>query len=319
MAKTLIAENLSKSFGALKALSNFSITLEEGEIVGMVGPNGAGKTTAMRILSTIMEPDNISKNNSQIFINGIDALAKSRDVRKYIGYISQNFGLYLDMSVEENISFYSKIYDIPKSDIAPRRDMLLSATGMSPFKDRLVKNLSGGMKQKVALACALVHKPNILILDEPTNGVDPVSRREFWHILRKFAKEGTSILYSTSYMEEAERCDTILLMSEGSTIISGALQRLQKESGIKVISIMGAHTRSIINEIKSTLPNFNVLLFGSSIHIHIPCSSNASLEDIKEKLSNEFASKKNKYTISEIIPSLEDIFIHLTYKEVANG
>lgn len=316
MAKTLIAENLSKSFGSLKALSNFSLTLNEGDIIGMVGPNGAGKTTAMRILSTIMQPDNIASNKSKILINDIDALKDYRNVRKYIGYISQNFGLYLDLSVEENINFYSNIYDIPKQEIASRTEMLLSATGMSQFKNRLVQNLSGGMKQKVALACALVHKPNILILDEPTNGVDPVSRREFWHILRRFSKEGTSILYSTSYMEEAERCDTIILMNEGSTIVSGSLSHLQKHAGISIISVAGNHTRKIFNNVRHALANLSVLLFGSEIHIHIPSERINELEEIKRKLE-EVTSKE--YSIKEVPPTLEDIFIHLTYDEVANA
>lgn len=197
-SELIISENLSKSFGDNHALVDFSLSVKQGEISGIVGPDGAGKTTAMRILSTVSLPD-----SGTLFINGVNALTDYRGARKSIGYMSQKFGLYIDMSVEENINFFADLQGVPKSEIDDRKKMLLTASGMYQFRSRLAGRLSGGMKQKLALCCALIHEPKVLILDEPTNGVDPVSRREFWQILNRFASDGTAIVYATSYLDEA--------------------------------------------------------------------------------------------------------------------
>lgn len=243
-SELIISENLSKSFGDNHALVDFSLSVKQGEISGIVGPDGAGKTTAMRILSTVSLPD-----SGTLFINGVNALTDYRGARKSIGYMSQKFGLYIDMSVEENINFFADLQGVPKSEIDDRKKMLLTASGMYQFRSRLAGRLSGGMKQKLALCCALIHEPKVLILDEPTNGVDPVSRREFWQILNRFASDGTAIVYATSYLDEAERCNTINLMNKGCVIAGGHLEYLQSLPEIDVIEIKGETVRNIIDMI----------------------------------------------------------------------
>ena len=299
----IVCENISKSFGDIKALDGFFLTVKKGEISGIVGPDGAGKTTIMRILSTVSVPD-----EGSLYINGADALLDYHIARKSIGYMSQKFGLYTDMSVSENIEFFADIQDVPKSFIESRKKKLLQASGMEQFSSRLAGKLSGGMKQKLALCCALIHEPDILILDEPTNGVDPVSRREFWQILNQFAIEGTSIVYATSYLDEAERCNSINLMNKGKIVASGTLEQLKNMQNIDVIEIKGDKVRSIIDKISSELGQ--VWSFGSSLHIHVDKNSN-----MVSKISTILGSN---YKVSIIEPTLEDIFTHITYKAYTN-
>ena len=208
------------------------------------------------------------------------------------------------MSVEENINFFADLQGVPKSEIDDRKKMLLTASGMYQFRSRLAGRLSGGMKQKLALCCALIHEPKVLILDEPTNGVDPVSRREFWQILNRFASDGTAIVYATSYLDEAERCNTINLMNKGCVIAGGHLEYLQSLPEIDVIEIKGETVRNIIDMIPAKYGQ--IWSFGSALHIHAPKGRNYA-ESLKTLLNNN-------YEISVIYPSLEDIFTYLTYK-----
>lgn len=302
-SELIISENLSKSFRDNHALVDFSLSVKQGEISGIVGPDGAGKTTAMRILSTVSLPD-----SGSLFINGVNALTDYRGARKSIGYMSQKFGLYIDMSVEENIHFFADLQGVPKSEINDRKKTLLTASGMYQFRSRLAGRLSGGMKQKLALCCALIHEPKVLILDEPTNGVDPVSRREFWQILNRFASDGTAIVYATSYLDEAERCNTINLMNKGSIIAGGHLEYLQSLPDIDVIEVKGEKVRNIMENIPAKYGK--VWSFGSALHIHAPKGRNYA-ESLKTLLNNN-------YEISVIPPSLEDIFTYLTYKGDTN-
>ena len=213
------------------------------------------------------------------------------------------------MSVEENINFFADLQGVPKSEIDDRKKMLLTASGMYQFRSRLAGRLSGGMKQKLALCCALIHEPKVLILDEPTNGVDPVSRREFWQILNRFASDGTAIVYATSYLDEAERCNTINLMNKGCVIAGGHLEYLQSLPEIDVIEIKGETVRNIIDMIPAKYGQ--IWSFGSALHIHAPKGRNYA-ESLKTLLNNN-------YEISVIYPSLEDIFTYLTYKGDING
>lgn len=302
-SELIVSENVSKSFGENHALVDFSLSVKQGEISGIVGPDGAGKTTAMRILSTVSLPD-----KGSLYINGVNALTDYRGARKSIGYMSQKFGLYIDMSVEENINFFADLQEVPKSEIETRKKMLLTASGMYQFRSRLAGKLSGGMKQKLALCCALIHKPQVLILDEPTNGVDPVSRREFWQILNRFVSEGTAIVYATSYLDEAERCNTINLMNKGSIIASGHLEYLKSLPDIDVIEIKGDKVRNIMSQIPEKYGK--VWSFGSTLHVHVPKNKNY-MESISSLLNNN-------YEVSKIYPSLEDIFTFLTYKGYTN-
>lgn len=297
-SELIISENISKSFEENHALVDFSLMVKQGEITGIVGPDGAGKTTAMRILSTVSLPD-----SGSLYINGVNALKDYRGARHSIGYMSQKFGLYTDMTVEENINFFADLQGVPYKEIKERRKVLLTASGMYQFRNRLAGRLSGGMKQKLALCCALIHEPKVLILDEPTNGVDPVSRREFWQILNRFASAGTAIVYATSYLDEAERCNTINLMSKGKIIASGTLDKLKSIPDINVIEIKGNKVRDLMCIIPEDYGK--IWSFGSTLHIH-------SKKD-KHAVDELMELTKNQYEISIIEPNLEDIFTYLTY------
>jgi ABC-2 type transport system ATP-binding protein len=202
--------DLTRKFNGSTAVDRLNLEVEEGEIFGLVGPDGAGKTTAMRLLTGILEP-----TSGEGWIDGKHILKESEALKSHIGYMSQRFGLYEDLTVIENINFYADIYFVPLSERKIRIEQLLGFSGLEPFKGRLARDLSGGMKQKLGLACALIHTPKVLFLDEPTNGVDPVSRRDFWQILYQLLKEKVTIFFSTSYLDEAERCKRIGLIHKG--------------------------------------------------------------------------------------------------------
>lgn len=297
MSKLIDAYHLSKSFGNIHALKDFSLSVEAGKISGIVGPDGAGKTTAMRILSTVSIPD-----SGELYIDGKNAIKYFRQARQSLGYMSQKFGLYVDMSVEENIFFFADLHGVPKKLIKDRAEVLLKASGMLQFSDRAAGKLSGGMKQKLALCCALIHEPKILILDEPTNGVDPVSRREFWQILNRFATSGTAVVYATSYLDEAERCNTISLMNKGRIIASGSIDELISILDIDVIEIKGDKVRELMNFFPKELGK--VWSFGSSLHLHAQKNKD-TLNIVKNKLPSN-------YEVNIVKPVLEDIFTYLS-------
>jgi ABC-2 type transport system ATP-binding protein len=207
---TIKTASLTRKFGALIAVDNLNLEIEEGEIFGLVGPDGAGKTTTMRLLAGILEP---TAGDAWVCENHI--VKQSEALKEDIAYMSQRFGLYEDLTVIENIGFYADIYCVPTRLRPARINRLFEFSGLAPFKKRLARNLSGGMKQKLGLACALIHTPKVLLLDEPTNGVDPVSRRDFWRILYQLLREKVTILFSTCYLDEAERCKRVGLIHKG--------------------------------------------------------------------------------------------------------
>jgi len=219
MIKTV---NLTKIFDNITAVDGLSLEVEEGEIFGLVGPDGAGKTTTMRLLAGILEP-----TSGDGWVCGKHIVRECERLKENIAYVPQRFGLYEDLTVVENINFYADIYGVPRSGRRDKIEQLLLFSGLADFRKRLARNLSGGMKQKLGLACALIHSPKVLLLDEPTNGVDPVSRRDFWRILYRLLKEKVAILFSTSYLDEAERCRRIGLIHKGR------LLRCAVPSGIK--------------------------------------------------------------------------------------
>jgi ABC-2 type transport system ATP-binding protein len=200
-------KNASMNFKEVKAVQDVSFAVPVGNIFGLVGSDGAGKSTLLRMIATMIKP-----SLGSIYINGLNVVSERRKVKNIIGYMPQRFGLYHDLTVDENISFFMDIFNIPRSERKKRREKYLGFSNLLPFVDRLAGNLSGGMKQKLGLACVLVHEPRLLILDEPTNGVDPVSRHEFWEILDNMKQEGMTILVSTAYLDEGERCDELVLM-----------------------------------------------------------------------------------------------------------
>ncbi len=218
------ARGLSRDFGATHAVDTLDFEVEEGEIFGLVGPDGAGKSTTMRLLTGILEP-----SRGDAWVGGCHISKDSEKLKEMIAYMPQRFGLYEDLTVIENINFYADIYTATGSTRAARIKQLLDFTRLLPFQRRLAGNLSGGMKQKLGLACALIHTPKILFLDEPTNGVDPVSRRDFWSILYELLKEKVTIFFSTSYLDEAERCKRIGLIHKGRLLRCESPQEIKNE------------------------------------------------------------------------------------------
>ncbi len=206
-------EDLTRSFGALTAVDGLSLRIERGEIFGLVGPDGAGKTTTLRLLCGLLNP-----TRGQARVVGRDVQHDLNAVKDRIGYMAQRFGLYVDLTVDENMRFYADLFGISRTERAGLMDQLLKMTRMEPFRSRQAGKLSGGMKQKLALMCTLLHHPQVLFLDEPTNGVDPVSRRDFWAILYQLVKEGLTVIITTAYLDEAERCNRVGLMHQGKLI-----------------------------------------------------------------------------------------------------
>jgi ABC-2 type transport system ATP-binding protein len=225
---TIRAKALTKQFGKLTAVSDLNIDIEEGEIFGLVGPDGAGKTTTMRMLTGILEP---SSGDAWVCDNHITK--DSEKLKEQIAYMPQRFGLYEDLTVMENINFYADVYGMSAKQRKEKLDRLLGFTNLAPFTKRLAKNLSGGMKQKLGLICALIHTPRVLFLDEPTNGVDPVSRRDFWQILYQLLKEKVTIFFSTAYLDEAERCKRIGLIHKGKLLKCDVPENIKNEKNAK--------------------------------------------------------------------------------------
>ncbi|MFC1815405.1 ABC transporter ATP-binding protein [Thermodesulfobacteriota bacterium] len=200
-------DTVTKTFGPYEAVSQVSFSVQKGTILGLVGSDGAGKTTLLRMIATMLKP-----SSGKIFIKGLNVVSQKTRVKPLIGYMPQRFGLYQDLTVDENLNFFLDIFGITGKERKSRKDHYLRFSNLHPFIDRLARDLSGGMKQKLGLACVLVHQPDVLILDEPTNGVDPVSRQEFWEILANMRREKMTILVSTAYLDEGEKCDRLLLM-----------------------------------------------------------------------------------------------------------
>jgi ABC-2 type transport system ATP-binding protein len=220
----IAASGVSRSFGALTAVSDVSFSLPAGRIVGLVGSDGAGKTTLLRMLAAMLAP-----SSGTIRVGGLDVVRERSGVKEMIGYMPQRFGLYQDLTVAENLDFFMDIYGISGAERRRRRERYLGFSNLLPFTDRRAGDLSGGMKQKLGLACVLVHEPRVLILDEPTNGVDPVSRQEFWQILAEMKQAGMTILVSTAYLDEGERCDRLLLMHNSRILADAAPAEVRAE------------------------------------------------------------------------------------------
>jgi ABC-2 type transport system ATP-binding protein len=230
--------DLTRRFGALTAVDHLNLSVSRGEIFGLVGPDGAGKTTTLRLLCTLMNPTEGSAR-----VAGYDVVREAQAVKDQIGYMAQRFGLYADLTVAENMAFYADLFDITGETRTELARRLLQMTRMAPFVDREAGRLSGGMKQKLALMCTLLHRPRILFLDEPTNGVDPVSRRDFWAILYQLLKDGITVFMTTAYLDEAERCNRVGLMHKGKLIQCDEPEELKRRAG--TINLEGAFVQTI--------------------------------------------------------------------------
>jgi len=298
--------NLAKWFGDVAAVETLSLRVEEGEVFGLVGPDGAGKTTTMRLLASIMAP-----TSGTASVAGFDIVRQAELVKEHIGYMSQRFGLYTDLTVLENIHFYADIYGVSRRERKGRVERLLGFSGLTPFGDRLAGNLSGGMKQKLALACTLIHTPKVLLLDEPTNGVDPVSRRDFWRILYQMLREGVTIFVSTSYLDEAERCSRLALMHEGRLLAVGTPQEVKALMTQTILEVRTAGARAAAAVLTAALPGRRVSMFGDRVHV---ATSDATGDSEHIRTAMEQAGTPAA-SVEAIEPSLEDVFVSVVAGE----
>lgn len=296
--------NLTKSFGETIAVDALDLEIRKGELFGLVGPDGAGKTTTMRLLTAIMDP---TKGDARIA--GLSILSQGEAIKEKIGYMSQQFGLYEDLTVMENLLFYADLYEVPQRDRPARIDRLLAFSNLTPFQGRLAGRLSGGMKQKLGLACALIHTPEILFLDEPTNGVDPVSRRDFWRILYELLKEGVTIMVSTAYLDEAERCTRIALMHHGKIMAIAEPRNIRNSFGFPMIEVWSDHARAALEQVRRMVGVHGVGLYGDRLHIAL--EKHAVAAEIIAQLHRAGIEVKDH---REIMPSLEDVFISMVEK-----
>jgi drug efflux transport system ATP-binding protein len=296
--------DLAKSFGDNVAVDRLNLEIQKGELYGLVGPDGAGKTTTMRLLAAIMDP-----TSGDAWVAGSSIVTDGELIKEKIGYMSQRFGLYEDLTVMENIVFYADLYDVPQKARSMRIERLLGFSNLTPFQDRLAGKLSGGMKQKLGLACALIHTPEVLFLDEPTNGVDPVSRRDFWKILYDLLKEGVTILVSTAYLDEAERCTRIGLMHKGRILIENEPKKIRGSLDISMIEVWSDSARSLVAPVKTIQGVTQVGLYGDRLHISL--EKNTPVAGIINHLKQMGVDIKD---FREILPSLEDVFIAMVEK-----
>lgn len=302
MSSIIEIKNLRKSFNDIVAVKGISISVNEGEMFGLVGPDGAGKTTTIRILCGLLHSD-----SGEVNVLAKNISTNRKVIQNEIGYLSQKFSLYGDLTVDENIEFFARIHNV--RNFHKRRDELLEFTRLTAFRNRLAEQLSGGMKQKLALACSLIHKPKLLFLDEPTTGVDPVSRRDFWKILSGLLKEGITIFMTTPYLDEAERCNRVALMHQGEIISLDTPERIKNFVGKKSIEIITDDIKSSYKILKA-VEEFEIQIFGDRINI-IAESIEDNIERAKQILS---LNKIQLLSYRVVNLSLENVFIHLVRK-----
>ena len=301
--------DLSRYFGKIRAVENLRLNVRPGEMFGLVGPDGAGKTTTIRMLCGILAP-----SSGKATVLGFDVVNDADRVKSEIGYLSQRFSLYGDLTVDENIEFFAEINKV--FDYRQRRDELLEFTRLKPFRDRLAEQLSGGMKQKLALACTLIHKPKIIFLDEPTTGVDPVSRRDFWKILQNLLGEGITIFMSTPYLDEAERCNRVALMTNGGALIVDVPSVIKSKMKGDVVEIVSNQVRQAFGLLKQAKDILDVQAFGDRLNV-IVGNASTDLPAIENLLRSHGVVLTSRRVIS---PSLENVFIYLlTHQHTADS
>jgi len=308
--QALQLENVAKKYGTVVAVRDLSMSIEAGEMFGLIGPDGAGKTTTIRLMCGLLKTD-----AGRVRVLGRDPVKEHRQVTQSLGYLSQRFSLYGDLSIDENIAFFAEIHGLNMRHpaIRDRRDRLLELTQLTTFRARLADQLSGGMKQKLALACTLVHEPKIILLDEPTTGVDPVSRREFWKLLSEFLAQGITILMATPYLDEAERCSRVALLHEGALIALDTPERLRASLPGDVMEVIAAE-RDRATDILLRLPGVaDVQLFGERTHVRLePASPLSGTDGLAAALRSAGIPVES---IRRVPASLEDVFIARIAKE----
>ena len=297
------ATGLRCTFDELVAVEGLDLAINPGEVFGLVGPDGAGKTTTMRMLTGLIRP-----TAGTATVAGCDVVRDAERLKEQIGYMSQRFGLYPDLTVLENIEFYADIYGVPARGRAEKLERLLGFSHLTPFKQRLAGNLSGGMKQKLGLACALIHTPRVLFLDEPTNGVDPVSRRDFWRILYQLVRDGVTIFISTAYLDEAERCNRLALLHQGRLLALGTPDEVKAMMPGSLLEVRTAAPRRTALLLRERLVGASVGLFGDRVHVvaRDVAATQAAIRELVASAGFELLS------LQLVEPSLEDVFVSVT-------
>lgn len=297
-------QNLTKKYANIVAVAGLSLTVERDRIFGFVGPDGAGKTSLFRMLCGILTP-----SSGRALVLGFDTVSESEKLKQELGYMAQKFALYADLTVRENLDFFADLYNTPLKGLTERKLELLKFAGLQKFQDRLAGNLSGGMKQKLALCCTLIHTPQILILDEPTTGVDPVSRQEFWNMLLPLPGQGSTVIVSTAYMDEAAKCERLALMDQGYVLKIGTPAELKTPLQGKIFEVRGRR----LNEVKIGLAGCGwlkeVLVFGDRLHVQL--REDISSAAGQDRLMETLRQAGFEVEVGPVEPTLEDVFVDL--------
>jgi ABC-2 type transport system ATP-binding protein len=301
MSVNITIKNLRKSYQDVEALKDISLSVKPGELYGLIGPDGAGKTSLFRILTTLILPD-----SGTVTVGEWDVVKDYKDIRKITGYMPGRFSLYMDLTVQENLEFYARIFG---TNIRENYDLIRDVyEQIAPFKNRKAGALSGGMKQKLALSCALIHKPQLLVLDEPTTGVDAVSRKEFWELLKKMQQKGITILVSTPYMDEASLCDRVALMQSGNLLSENTPQQIIRDFKKQLFAVKTENMYPLLNDLKNFDDEVSVYRFGESLHLATFMETAAA----KEKISRYLSEKGYRnISIEPVTPVIEDCFLDL--------
>ncbi len=293
-------QNLKKAFGAVQAVDDVSFNLNDGEILGLIGPDGAGKTTILRSIVTLLEAD-----SGKLHFQGREITSHAAFVRRHIGYMPQRFSLYQDLTVQQNLRFFGDLFNVSRKEQEQRMEELYRFSNLGSFKNRKAGNLSGGMKQKLALSCMLMHEPRVMVLDEPTFGVDPVSRSEFWDILHRLSEGGISLLVTTAYMDEARQCNRVGLMHEGHMLALNTPDRLIESLGIDIYLVRTSEPHKVYKAFQDTSFANDVQLFGNGLHFLD--RKQIGLDVLKEKMAQINITYKS---VESIKPDLENVFLN---------
>ena len=296
-------ENLEKRYGDFQAVNKVSFQVKRGEIFGFLGPNGAGKSTTMRMLCGIIVPTAGKAN-----VLGYDVFEEAEKIKAQIGYMSQKFSLYEDLTVEENIDFYSGIYQIPQAEKNARKEWVIKMSGLDEHRNSLTSVLAGGWRQRLALGCALLHKPPVIFLDEPTSGVDPISRRNFWDLIYELAAEGVTVFVTTHYMDEAEYCDRLAMIYRGELVAIGTPDEMKtRYMSADILNLECSDPFKMLQEVKKIPEIKEAALFGRGLHLSVENAQQAI-----PVIVTALKEQESSYTrLDKIKPSLEDVFVSI--------
>lgn len=298
-ADAVVLTGVSYRYGRVEAVKNVSLSIKQGEMFGLIGADGAGKTTTIRLICGLL-----AANAGALKVLGLDPVRQHRALTDSVGYLSQRFSLYADLSINENISFFADIHGVRNYE--DRRDRLLSMTQLTPFRHRLAGQLSGGMKQKLALACTLVHEPRLIVLDEPTTGVDPVSRREFWKLLSEFLSQGLTIIMSTPYLDEAERCSRVAFLHQGSLLALDTPGALRASLPGALFEVLSSDHRRAVTLLRAWHEVADVQVFGERAHVRLKSALPEAAATVERYLQDAGLGVAH---VRQVPASLEDVFV----------